>query len=121
MSQRLVAKQSIYKKETNEFNERMRQANTEGNNDLVFQIIKEQRDFYRSKGIKMFNQLGILIVNGSIFFTQFSAIKKMAGAFYPGFSTEGALWFTDLTACDPYYALPLISATSLAIVMRVIF
>lgn len=121
MSQRLVAKQSMYKKETNEFNERMKKANSEGDHNLIYQIVKEQREFYKSKGIKMFNQFSILLVNGAVFFTQFSAIKKMANTSYPGFTNEGALWFTDLTTCDPYYVLPLLSSATLAFVMRVFF
>ncbi|PIO54904.1 hypothetical protein TELCIR_23721, partial [Teladorsagia circumcincta] len=38
---------------------------------------------------------------------------------YPGLSTGGTAWFTDLTIADPYYALPLISALTMGLVTRV--
>lgn len=119
MSQRMVAKQSLYKKEIDEFRERMNKANSEGNSQLVQEIFLEQRKFFKSKGIKYGVQMLVMCINASVFFTQFTAIKKMANASYPGFSTEGTLWFKDLTICDPYWALPVISATTLALVMRV--
>lgn len=38
------------------------------------------------------------------------ALRDMCEANIPGFSTGGALWFTDLCASDPYYILPVMSA-----------
>ncbi|CAJ0924327.1 unnamed protein product, partial [Mesorhabditis belari] len=119
MSQKLVAKQSKYKKELDAFRNRIEDARREGDNLAIHQILLEQRDFYKAKDIKMGRQLGIMLVNGGIFMTQFLAIRKMAAVSYPGFSTGGALWFTDLTSCDPYWALPVISAATMAMVMRV--
>ncbi|GMT28547.1 hypothetical protein PFISCL1PPCAC_19844, partial [Pristionchus fissidentatus] len=49
MSQRLVAKQSMYKKELDEFRERQEDAKREGNNMLQQQIFLEQRDFLKAK------------------------------------------------------------------------
>lgn len=85
------------------------------------QIFIEQRDFLRSKGVRYGRQFLILGINGSVFLTQFFAIKKMVVVDFPGLSTGGALWFLDLTACDPYYILPLISSVTLSLVMRVSF
>ncbi|GMR50543.1 hypothetical protein PMAYCL1PPCAC_20738 [Pristionchus mayeri] len=119
MSQRLVAKQNQYKPELDKFRERQEDARREGNNQLCQQIFIEQRDFMKAKDIKMFRQLGVLMANGCVFMTQFFAIKKMIEVNYPGLSTGGTLWFTDLTLADPYYVLPLLSAATLAIVSRV--
>lgn len=85
------------------------------------QILIEQRDFLRSKGIRYGRQIFILGINGTVFLTQFFAIKKMIAVNYPGFSTGGLSWFQDLTACDPYYILPIISSGTLSLVMRVCF
>ncbi|KAK0425987.1 hypothetical protein QR680_009489 [Steinernema hermaphroditum] len=119
MSQKLQAKQSMYKKEISEFRDRIDDARREGNNLLVQQVFLEQRDFMKSKDIRLGRQFFILLANGGVFATQFFAIKKMVEASYPGLSTGGALWFQDLTLADPYYALPLISAATMAIVTRV--
>uniref|UniRef100_A0A7E4W3K0 Mitochondrial inner membrane protein OXA1 n=1 Tax=Panagrellus redivivus TaxID=6233 RepID=A0A7E4W3K0_PANRE len=119
MSQRLVAKQSAFKPELEEFKNRMNDARAEGNNLLMQQVLLEQRDFMKSKDIKLGRQFIVMIANGGVFMTQFFAIRRMAQANYPGFADGGALWFTDLTACDPYYLLPVISAVTLAAVMKV--
>jgi YidC/Oxa1 family membrane protein insertase len=35
------------------------------------------------------------------------------------FTTGGALWFTDLTIADPTYILPILSTTSILIMIHV--
>ncbi|CAI2298396.1 unnamed protein product [Caenorhabditis sp. 36 PRJEB53466] len=119
MSQKLVAKQSMYRKEMNEFRDRIDEARKENNQLLQQQILLEQRDFLRSKDIRLGRQFMVMAANGAVFATQFFAIKKMVAANYPGLTTGGTLWFTDLTACDPYYALPFISAATMALVTKV--
>ncbi|VDK54386.1 unnamed protein product [Anisakis simplex] len=119
MSQKLVAKQSMYKKELDEFRDRIMEAKKEGNNLLQQQIFLEQRDFLKSKDIRLGRQFLIILANGGVFATQFFAIRKMVEVNFPGWSNGGALWFTDLTMADPYYALPLISAVTMGIVARV--
>uniref|UniRef100_A0A915CIE6 Membrane insertase YidC/Oxa/ALB C-terminal domain-containing protein n=1 Tax=Parascaris univalens TaxID=6257 RepID=A0A915CIE6_PARUN len=119
MSQKLVAKQSMYKKELDEFRERIMDAKKEGNNLLQQQVFLEQRDFLKSKDIRLGRQFLIILANGGVFATQFFAIRRMVDVNFPGWSAGGALWFTDLTVPDPYYALPLISAVTMGIVARV--
>lgn len=79
----------------------------------------EQHKFMKSKGIKIFTQAGIMLVNGSVFFANFFAIKKMAAADFPGFETGGALWFQNLLVNDPYLGLPLIAAVTTFISVKV--
>ncbi|CAD5208514.1 unnamed protein product [Bursaphelenchus xylophilus] len=119
LSQKNVAIQSHYRKEMGEFQERLQQAKAEANNLLMQQVMVEQRDFLRSKDIKIGRQMMILLANGAVFMTQFFAVRKMANTPYPGFNTGGTLWFPDLTIPDPYYALPIISALSMAAVLKV--
>ncbi|GMT28546.1 hypothetical protein PFISCL1PPCAC_19843, partial [Pristionchus fissidentatus] len=72
-----------------------------------------------SQDIKLGRQFLVLLANGGVFMTQFFAIKRMIEMNYPGLSTGGTAWFTDLTLADPYYILPLLSATTMALVTRV--
>lgn len=46
-----------------------------------------------------------------VFIAFFMALKDM-GMYYPGLATGGTWWFTDLTAADPYYILPLFNSIS---------
>ncbi|MFH4984268.1 hypothetical protein AB6A40_010977 [Gnathostoma spinigerum] len=119
MSQRLIAKQSMYRKELAEFQERISDARREGNNLLMQQILLEQRDFMVSKDIKIGRQFLVTLANGAVFGTQFFAIREMVNANFPGWNTGGILWFTNLCAVDPYWALPLLSAITMGIVFRV--
>ena len=66
---------------------------------LVQQVLIEQRDFLKSKDIKMGRQLLVLLANGAVFATQFFAIKKMiAVCFFTNvlfISSSGKLsWFS---------------------------
>uniref|UniRef100_A0AC34QRQ0 Membrane insertase YidC/Oxa/ALB C-terminal domain-containing protein n=1 Tax=Panagrolaimus sp. JU765 TaxID=591449 RepID=A0AC34QRQ0_9BILA len=119
MSQKLVAKQSQYKPELDGFRKKLQDAQAEGNNLAVQQVLLEQRSFMVSKDIKLGRQLLVMLGNGVIFATQFFAIRGMANVNYPGFSTGGIAWFMDLTSVDPLYLLPIISAATLHLVLRV--
>ncbi len=46
-----------------------------------------------------------------VFIAFFMALKEM-GTYFPGMATGGDFWFTDLTAADPYYILPLFNSIS---------
>lgn len=46
-----------------------------------------------------------------VFIALFMALREM-GAYYPGFATGGALWFTDLSAPDALLLLPIINSVS---------
>ncbi|CAJ0574119.1 unnamed protein product, partial [Mesorhabditis spiculigera] len=119
MSQKLVAKQSAHRKELDAFRLRIEDARKEGNMLEAQQVLLEQRDFLKSKDIKLGRQFVVMVANGSVFLTQFFALKKMIEVKYPGLSTGGTAWFPDLTVSDPYFALPIISAATLALVTRV--
>ena len=47
------------------------------------------------------------------FMSMFFALRGMATAPVPSLKTEGTLWFVDLTATDPLYLLPILTASSL--------
>ena len=50
-----------------------------------------------------------LLAQGPLFICFFLAIKRMAAAL-PGFTSGGTAWFVDLSATDPTYLSPLVSA-----------
>ncbi|GMR33766.1 hypothetical protein PMAYCL1PPCAC_03961, partial [Pristionchus mayeri] len=117
MSHRVAAKQSLYKQELDLFKARQEHARKERDNVLAQKIVTEQRDFLKSKDIKLGRTFAGNMAYGGVFITQFFAIKGMIEANYPGFSTGGMLWFTDLTLADPYFILPLLSATTTGLIL----
>jgi YidC/Oxa1 family membrane protein insertase len=50
-----------------------------------------------------------LLAQGPLFICFFLAIKRMAAGL-PSFTSGGTAWFTDLSAVDPTYLSPLVSA-----------
>ena len=52
-----------------------------------------------------------------VFVGFFVGIREM-GSYFPGFKTGGALWFTDLSASDPTYILPVINGLSMLLMFE---
>ncbi|VDK87710.1 unnamed protein product [Litomosoides sigmodontis] len=117
-SHRLMGRVQLYKKDIDEFKEKMEIAQKGGNFLQTMEIQKELKDFLKAKDIKLYQQFILMCLNGVIFMTQFIAIKKLADAAFPGMSTGGLYWFKDLTVPDPHYLLPLISAVTVAVVFK---
>ena len=56
---------------------------------------------------------------GAVFSSSFFALRGMANLPVESFKTEGTLWFTNLSAVDPFYLLPLLTSASLFINIKV--
>jgi len=116
LAQRVAAKQYNLKPEMKEFERRKADAERENDTWLAAQVTYEQMEFVNAKIPEMKRQALVMIGNGAVFMTQFFAWKGMFNAGYPGLSTGGALWFTDLTATG--YVLPAISAVTMFFVLK---
>jgi YidC/Oxa1 family membrane protein insertase len=55
------------------------------------------------------------IIQLPVFIASFLGLRQM-GTYFPDFATGGALWFTDLSAADPTYALPVMSAATFLLI-----
>ena len=60
-----------------------------------------------------------ILCNGAIFMAMFFAIRGMATLPVKSMEAGGLYWFTDLTIADPYFILPIITASSLLIHLKV--
>lgn len=79
------------------------------------------KDLYAQKGCSPYRVALLPWVQLPLWITLSFALRNMAGAF-PGrsspagveatLSTEGCLWFQDLTLPDPYHVLPIILVAS---------
>jgi len=54
-----------------------------------------------------------------IFISVYKGLNEMAELPVASMQTGGLLWFTDLTICDPYYALPIMTVSTLLITLEV--
>ena len=62
-----------------------------------------------------------MLIQIPLSFGGFRLYRGMAALPVPAFETEKWLWVSDLTQSDPLYILPLVSAASLYVSMRVSF
>lgn len=60
-----------------------------------------------------FSSLLAPLVQIPVFMGMFFGLRKMPEYFGQDLSNEGLLWFHDLTAYDPYYVLPVVSAITM--------
>jgi YidC/Oxa1 family membrane protein insertase len=64
----------------------------------------------------MFWMGGFTVVQAVVGFCAFRCLRAMGELPVPGMAEDGLLWFTDLTARDPYFILP---ATTTAIMYKI--
>ncbi|CAK7268562.1 hypothetical protein SEPCBS119000_003121 [Sporothrix epigloea] len=58
------------------------------------------------------------MINVPFGYGMFRLLRSMAALPVPGLETGGILWFTDLTAPDPYFILPITSAGIMYLIFR---
>jgi YidC/Oxa1 family membrane protein insertase len=118
LNQRNVAEMNKHMPFSDANRKKISDARAEGNKMLEAQAMMEMREYQQKQKMNPLKALWLGCGNALIFMTQYFALKKMAAANFPGFSTEGTLWFPDLTITDPYYALPAITAITTGLVIK---
>ena len=78
----------------------------------------EMKELFVKHQVNPFNALMMPFLQMPIFISAFMALRQMH-EYFPGYSSGGALWFTDLSAADPYYILPVINALTFLIMIEV--
>ncbi|OAL46811.1 mitochondrial export translocase Oxa1 [Pyrenochaeta sp. DS3sAY3a] len=66
----------------------------------------QQQEMMRPYTGTMVSMAGFMVMQGWIGFCAFRCLRAMSYLPVPGMSEDGLLWFTDLTARDPYFILP---------------
>lgn len=78
---------------------------------------QELSAFHKAHGVEMWRTF-IPMLNMPLLYGFFRLFRGMAELPVPTLETGGILWFTDLSAQDPYYIMPIASAVVLFFVMR---
>jgi len=73
---------------------------------------EEIMKLYQERQINPFGSCFPLLVQMPIFITMFYVIRSF-GDTHPSFTSGGILWFQDLSAHDPFYVLPVLSALTM--------
>jgi YidC/Oxa1 family membrane protein insertase len=75
----------------------------------------QMRSLFQKYDVNPFSSMAAPFVQLPIFMGMFFGLRKMPdyNEFIPLLQTEGLWWFPDLTAADPYYILPAMSAATM--------
>jgi YidC/Oxa1 family membrane protein insertase len=73
---------------------------------------EEIMKLYQERQVNPFGSCFPLLVQMPIFITMFYVIRGF-GDTHPSFTSGGILWFQDLSAYDPFYILPVLSALTM--------
>jgi len=112
-SQRHNAKVANNSPQMQVLQKKMTEARQSGNAMLTAQMTNEMQIFMKEKDINPFKGLILPLVQAPIFISVFIALRSMASAPVESFKTGGLFCFTDLTVCDPYYVLPILTSATL--------
>jgi YidC/Oxa1 family membrane protein insertase len=73
---------------------------------------EELMKLYQERKVNPFGSCFPLLVQMPIFIAMYYVVRSFEQT-HPSFASGGVLWFKDLTAADPYYVLPILSAVTM--------
>jgi YidC/Oxa1 family membrane protein insertase len=76
-------------------------------------------EFMRREGVNPMKAMLGVVAQAPIFMLFYFTLREMAEKGFDGLSTGGTLWFTNLTIPDPYYILPVLTASAFILTIEV--
>lgn len=118
LTQRNAAVMRNVMPEMQEIQNKLTEARQMGNAIEYAQYNQELMQMMKEKGFNPLKNMLIPFAQAPIFISYFVGIRRMVNAPVESLHTGGILWFTDLTMADPYYVLPLITCSTLALTIH---
>ncbi|XP_048827658.1 mitochondrial inner membrane protein OXA1L [Brienomyrus brachyistius] len=114
--QREAAKLNNVLPEMTKLSNRMNEAKRSGNKFEFSKAYSEMMFFQKKHDVNPIRGFLVPLVQAPIFISFFIALRKMSYLPVPSMQSGGLWWFSDLTAADPFYILPLaVTGTMFAI------
>ncbi|KAK1797119.1 hypothetical protein P4O66_008509 [Electrophorus voltai] len=114
--QREAAKLNNVLPQMTKLTNRMNEAKQSGNKFEFSKAYSDLMMFQKKHNINPVRGFLVPLVQAPVFISFFIALRKMAYLPVPSLQTGGLWWFTDLTAADPFYILPIaVTGTMFAI------
>ncbi|XP_016398631.1 mitochondrial inner membrane protein OXA1L-like [Sinocyclocheilus rhinocerous] len=114
--QREAAKLNNVMPEMTKLTNRMNEAKQSGNKFEFSKAYTDLMMFQKKHDVNPLRGFLVPMAQAPIFISFFIALRKMAYLPVPSLQTGGLWWFTDLTAADPFYILPIaVTSTMFAI------
>uniref|UniRef100_A0A3Q3B9V0 OXA1L mitochondrial inner membrane protein n=1 Tax=Kryptolebias marmoratus TaxID=37003 RepID=A0A3Q3B9V0_KRYMA len=105
--QREAAKLNNVLPQITKLTNKMNEAKQSGNKYEFAKAYSDLNLFQKKHDVNPLRGFLVPLVQAPVFISFFIALRKMAYLPVPSLQTGGVLWFTDLTAADPFYVLPL--------------
>ncbi|KAI9555073.1 hypothetical protein GHT06_017588 [Daphnia sinensis] len=90
--------------------QKMTDARQSGNADQCTQVAYEIQQFMKEKGLSLFKNLTVPLIQAPAFISFFFALKAMSNFSVESMNDGGLFWFTDLTFYDPCYMLSMLTS-----------
>ncbi|ORX92401.1 hypothetical protein K493DRAFT_285773 [Basidiobolus meristosporus CBS 931.73] len=87
----------------------LNRAKSDGDTVAIAQYSHEFRQLFEKHNANPLKMLALPLMQAPVMLSFFFALRDMAQLPVPQFQTGGTAWFTDLTAADPLYILPVVS------------
>ncbi|KAI1888645.1 hypothetical protein AGOR_G00187280 [Albula goreensis] len=116
--QREAAKLNNVLPEMTKLTERLNEAKRSGNKFEFSKACSDMMMFQKKHDVNPMRGFLVPLVQAPVFISFFTALRKMAYLPVPSLQVGGLWWFSDLTAADPYYILPLAVTGTMFAVME---
>ncbi|XP_041771032.1 mitochondrial inner membrane protein OXA1L [Anopheles merus] len=112
-SQRNAAKMNNYMPQLQVLQMKMTEARQAGNAIDSARYGQEMVLFMKEKNLNPLKNMLVPLAQAPIFISFFMGLREMANTPVESMRDGGLFWFTDLTICDQFYALPIITSLTL--------
>ncbi|XP_055531002.1 mitochondrial inner membrane protein OXA1L [Wyeomyia smithii] len=118
-SQRNAAKMNNNMPQMQLLQMKMTEARQAGNAIDSARYAQEMVQFMKEKNLNPLKNMLVPLAQAPIFISFFVGLRQMANAPVESLRDGGLFWFTDLTVCDQFYALPIITSLTMFLTIEV--
>ncbi|EAT41659.1 AAEL006734-PA [Aedes aegypti] len=112
-SQRNAAKMNNHMPQMQVLQMKMTEARQAGNSIDSARYAQEMVAFMKEKNLNPLKNMLVPLAQAPIFISFFMGLRQMANTPVESMREGGLFWFTDLTVCDQFYALPIITSITM--------
>lgn len=112
-SQRNAAKMNNNMPQMQVLQMKMTEARQAGNAIDSARYAQEMVQFMKEKDLNPLKNMLVPLAQAPIFISFFMGLRQMANAPVDSMREGGLFWFTDLTVCDQFYALPVLTSITM--------
>ncbi|XP_067389252.1 mitochondrial inner membrane protein OXA1L [Emydura macquarii macquarii] len=116
--QREAAKLNNHMPEISRLTRLIQDAKRSGNHFEYSKSLSELNLYQKTHDVNPLRGFLVPLVQAPIFISFFMALRDMAALPVPSLQSGGLAWFMDLTAADPFYALPLITTATMWLILE---